>query len=213
MKWTWLHLVELKQQFCCFQAPLPSSLVCDKITAAHFDSICNIHLIRCSWLVNCASTLTPHHFFTVLSPKVLGIAIARYDFCARDMRELSLLKGDVVKIYTKMSANGWWRGEVNGRVSCPSQCARHMNEGGWAAAGAHCGGGNPTPCGRLHPPEPWLHTVVLLPENRHSRKTCWVNMIAASIKFSWASLMASCWEKGWAHQFSWVSKPLFKSRA
>ncbi|KAF4789607.1 Guanine nucleotide exchange factor VAV3 [Turdus rufiventris] len=51
----------------------------------------------------------------VLSPKVIGIAIARYDFCARDMRELSLLKGDVVKIYTKMSANGWWRGEVNGR--------------------------------------------------------------------------------------------------
>uniref|UniRef100_A0A8I3ZZY0 Vav guanine nucleotide exchange factor 3 n=1 Tax=Callithrix jacchus TaxID=9483 RepID=A0A8I3ZZY0_CALJA len=55
-------------------------------------------------------------FWSVLSPKVLGIAIARYDFCARDMRELSLLKGDVVKIYTKMSANGWWRGEVNGRV-------------------------------------------------------------------------------------------------
>ncbi|XDA70223.1 hypothetical protein R6Z07F_000599 [Ovis aries] len=53
---------------------------------------------------------------SLLSPKVLGIAIARYDFCARDMRELSLLKGDVVKIYTKMSANGWWRGEVNGRI-------------------------------------------------------------------------------------------------
>lgn len=52
----------------------------------------------------------------LLSPKVLGIAIARYDFCARDMRELSLLKGDVVKIYTKISANGWWRGEVNGKV-------------------------------------------------------------------------------------------------
>ncbi|XP_074858581.1 guanine nucleotide exchange factor VAV3 isoform X3 [Carettochelys insculpta] len=52
----------------------------------------------------------------LLSPKVIGIAIARYDFCARDMRELSLLKGDVVKIYTKMSANGWWRGEVNGRM-------------------------------------------------------------------------------------------------
>uniref|UniRef100_A0A8C0CIZ8 Vav guanine nucleotide exchange factor 3 n=1 Tax=Balaenoptera musculus TaxID=9771 RepID=A0A8C0CIZ8_BALMU len=105
-------------------------------------------------------------------PKVLGIAIARYDFCARDMRELSLLKGDVVKIYTKMSANGWWRGEVNGRVSCPPRCALHMNEGGWAAAGAHCGGGNPTLCGRLHPPEPWLRTVVFLPENRHSRKMC-----------------------------------------
>ncbi|XP_036129272.1 guanine nucleotide exchange factor VAV3 isoform X2 [Molossus molossus] len=53
---------------------------------------------------------------SLLSPKVLGIAIARYDFCARDMRELSLLKGDVVKIYTKMSGNGWWRGEVNGKV-------------------------------------------------------------------------------------------------
>lgn len=67
------------------------------------------------------STLTPIISFAVLSPKVLGIAIARYDFCARDMRELSLLKGDVVKIYTKMSANGWWRGEVNGRVSCGFQ--------------------------------------------------------------------------------------------
>ncbi|XP_075792759.1 guanine nucleotide exchange factor VAV3 isoform X2 [Pelodiscus sinensis] len=52
----------------------------------------------------------------LLNPKVIGIAIARYDFCARDMRELSLVKGDVVKIYTKMSANGWWRGEVNGRM-------------------------------------------------------------------------------------------------
>uniref|UniRef100_A0A4X2LAE2 Vav guanine nucleotide exchange factor 3 n=1 Tax=Vombatus ursinus TaxID=29139 RepID=A0A4X2LAE2_VOMUR len=51
----------------------------------------------------------------LLSPKVLGIAIARYDFCARDMRELSLSKGDMVKIYTKMSVNGWWRGEANGR--------------------------------------------------------------------------------------------------
>ncbi|XP_078247952.1 guanine nucleotide exchange factor VAV3 isoform X2 [Pogona vitticeps] len=55
-------------------------------------------------------------FWSVLSPKVLGIAIARYDFCARDMRELSLIKGDVVKIYTKISANGWWRGEANGKV-------------------------------------------------------------------------------------------------
>ncbi|XP_036198171.1 guanine nucleotide exchange factor VAV3 isoform X4 [Myotis myotis] len=53
---------------------------------------------------------------SLLSPKVLGIAVARYDFCARDMRELSLLKGDVVKIYTKMSGNGWWRGEANGKV-------------------------------------------------------------------------------------------------
>ncbi|XP_056379373.1 guanine nucleotide exchange factor VAV3 isoform X4 [Hyla sarda] len=51
-----------------------------------------------------------------LSPKILGIAIARYDFCARDMRELSLFKGDVVKIYTKSGTNGWWRGESNGKV-------------------------------------------------------------------------------------------------
>ncbi|KAE8610905.1 hypothetical protein XENTR_v10012276 [Xenopus tropicalis] len=53
---------------------------------------------------------------SLFSPKVLGIAIARYDFCARDMRELSLFKEDVVKIYTKSGTNGWWRGESNGKV-------------------------------------------------------------------------------------------------
>lgn len=53
----------------------------------------------------------------VLTPKVIGVAIARYDFSSRDTRELSLQEGDVVKIYTKSGANGWWRGEVNGRVS------------------------------------------------------------------------------------------------
>uniref|UniRef100_A0A8C1ZVY8 Vav 3 guanine nucleotide exchange factor b n=1 Tax=Cyprinus carpio TaxID=7962 RepID=A0A8C1ZVY8_CYPCA len=46
---------------------------------------------------------------------VLGIALARYDFGSRDTRELSLRVGDLVKIYTK-STNGWWKGEVNGRV-------------------------------------------------------------------------------------------------
>lgn len=56
--------------------------------------------------------------FLVLNPKVLGIAIARYDFCARDMRELSPFKDDVVKIYTKTGTNGWWRGESNGKVMC-----------------------------------------------------------------------------------------------
>ncbi|KAI4590698.1 hypothetical protein MJG53_001747 [Ovis ammon polii x Ovis aries] len=64
---------------------------------------------------------------SLLSPKVLGIAIARYDFCARDMRELSLLKGDVVKIYTKMSANGWWRGEVNGRSDVMNASHQYMS--------------------------------------------------------------------------------------
>ncbi|XP_062376631.1 guanine nucleotide exchange factor VAV3-like isoform X2 [Sardina pilchardus] len=52
----------------------------------------------------------------MFTPKVIGVAIARYDFSSRDTRELSLQEGDVVKIYTKSGANGWWRGEVNGRV-------------------------------------------------------------------------------------------------
>lgn len=60
---------------------------------------------------------------------MLGIAVARYDFCARDMRELSLLKGDVVKIYTKMSGNGWWRGEANGKVSSPFRALVPVNGG------------------------------------------------------------------------------------
>ena len=55
----------------------------------------------------------------VFSPRVVGLAVVRYDFSSRDTRELSLQEGDVVNIYTKM-ANGWWRGEVNGRVSSAS---------------------------------------------------------------------------------------------
>ncbi|KAM7379611.1 hypothetical protein PAMP_005153 [Pampus punctatissimus] len=46
---------------------------------------------------------------------VLGIAVARYDFSSTETQELSLLQGDLIKIYTKMS-NGWWQGEVDGRV-------------------------------------------------------------------------------------------------
>uniref|UniRef100_A0A8C2AAX6 Vav guanine nucleotide exchange factor 3 n=1 Tax=Cyprinus carpio TaxID=7962 RepID=A0A8C2AAX6_CYPCA len=53
----------------------------------------------------------------MFTPKVMGVAIARYDFSSRDTRELTLQEGDVVKIYSKTGANGWWRGEVNGRVS------------------------------------------------------------------------------------------------
>uniref|UniRef100_A0A8K9XSP0 Vav 3 guanine nucleotide exchange factor b n=1 Tax=Oncorhynchus mykiss TaxID=8022 RepID=A0A8K9XSP0_ONCMY len=59
---------------------------------------------------------SPSHSLQLFSPRVVGIALARYDFSSRDTRELSLQEGDVVKIYTKM-ANGWWKGEVNGRVS------------------------------------------------------------------------------------------------
>uniref|UniRef100_A0A3P8WD14 Vav 3 guanine nucleotide exchange factor b n=1 Tax=Cynoglossus semilaevis TaxID=244447 RepID=A0A3P8WD14_CYNSE len=51
----------------------------------------------------------------VFSPRVVGIAVALYDFCSRDTRQLSLLQGDIIKIYSKMS-DGWWKGEVGGRV-------------------------------------------------------------------------------------------------
>ncbi|KAM4641367.1 guanine nucleotide exchange factor VAV3 isoform 2-T2 [Discoglossus pictus] len=63
-----------------------------------------------------AGLMSAHSHGNMLSPKILGIAIARYDFCARDMRELSLVKGDLVKIYSKGGTNGWWRGESNGKV-------------------------------------------------------------------------------------------------
>uniref|UniRef100_A0A8C6UJ98 Vav 3 guanine nucleotide exchange factor b n=1 Tax=Neogobius melanostomus TaxID=47308 RepID=A0A8C6UJ98_9GOBI len=52
---------------------------------------------------------------SVFCPRVVGIAVARYDFSSRDTRELSLLQGDSIKIFTKLS-NGWWKGEVDGRV-------------------------------------------------------------------------------------------------
>uniref|UniRef100_A0A7N6BTA7 Vav 3 guanine nucleotide exchange factor b n=1 Tax=Anabas testudineus TaxID=64144 RepID=A0A7N6BTA7_ANATE len=52
---------------------------------------------------------------SVFSPRVVGVAVARYDFCSRDTRELSLLQGDIIRIYTKISS-GWWKGEVDGRV-------------------------------------------------------------------------------------------------
>uniref|UniRef100_A0A671NBK1 Guanine nucleotide exchange factor VAV3-like n=1 Tax=Sinocyclocheilus anshuiensis TaxID=1608454 RepID=A0A671NBK1_9TELE len=59
----------------------------------------------------------PENGANMFTPKVMGVAIACYDFSSRDTRELSLQEGDVVKIYSKTGANGWWRGEVNGRVS------------------------------------------------------------------------------------------------
>uniref|UniRef100_A0A8C5FQV9 Vav guanine nucleotide exchange factor 3 n=1 Tax=Gadus morhua TaxID=8049 RepID=A0A8C5FQV9_GADMO len=55
------------------------------------------------------------------NPAVMGVAVARYDFSSRDMRELSLQEGDLVTIYTKTGANGWWRGEVNGRTNHDNQ--------------------------------------------------------------------------------------------
>lgn len=63
----------------------------------------------------------------MFTPKVMGVAIARYDFSSRDTRELSLQEGDVVKIYSKTGANGWWRGEVNGRVSVKYKLLIHFS--------------------------------------------------------------------------------------
>uniref|UniRef100_A0AAQ5ZSI7 Vav guanine nucleotide exchange factor 3 n=1 Tax=Amphiprion ocellaris TaxID=80972 RepID=A0AAQ5ZSI7_AMPOC len=74
----------------------------------------------------------------MFTPKVIGVAIARYDFSSRDTRELSLQEGDVVKIYTKSGANGWWRGEVNGRVS-DSLMVLNGNGGGGEVISSHSG--------------------------------------------------------------------------
>lgn len=54
---------------------------------------------------------------TVFTPRVVSTAVARYNFAARDMRELSLREGDTVKIYSKIGGDqGWWKGEANGRI-------------------------------------------------------------------------------------------------
>uniref|UniRef100_F7EQ30 Vav guanine nucleotide exchange factor 2 n=1 Tax=Callithrix jacchus TaxID=9483 RepID=F7EQ30_CALJA len=59
-------------------------------------------------------------FWSVFTPRVIGTAVARYNFAARDMRELSLREGDVVRIYSRIGGDqGWWKGETNGRVSGP----------------------------------------------------------------------------------------------
>uniref|UniRef100_A0AAR2LSS2 Vav guanine nucleotide exchange factor 1 n=1 Tax=Pygocentrus nattereri TaxID=42514 RepID=A0AAR2LSS2_PYGNA len=48
--------------------------------------------------------------------RYFGTAKVRYDFSARDRTELSLREGDTVKIISKKAHNGWWKGEVYGRV-------------------------------------------------------------------------------------------------
>ncbi|XP_064420205.1 guanine nucleotide exchange factor VAV2 [Latimeria chalumnae] len=56
-------------------------------------------------------------FWSVFPPRVIGTAVARYNFAARDMRELSLREGDIVKIFSKIGGDqGWWKGEANGRI-------------------------------------------------------------------------------------------------
>ncbi|XP_053310589.1 proto-oncogene vav [Spea bombifrons] len=48
--------------------------------------------------------------------KYFGSARARYDFCARDRTELSLKEGDIIRILSKKGHQGWWKGEVYGKV-------------------------------------------------------------------------------------------------
>ncbi|XP_036597813.1 proto-oncogene vav isoform X1 [Trichosurus vulpecula] len=50
------------------------------------------------------------------SARYFGSAKARYDFCARDRTELSLKEGDIIKIISKKGHQGWWRGEIYGRI-------------------------------------------------------------------------------------------------
>uniref|UniRef100_A0A667ZEB9 Vav guanine nucleotide exchange factor 2 n=1 Tax=Myripristis murdjan TaxID=586833 RepID=A0A667ZEB9_9TELE len=65
-------------------------------------------------------------FWSVFTPRVVSTAVARYNFAARDMRELSLREGDIVKIYSKIGGDqGWWKGEANGRVSKQSKCTHY----------------------------------------------------------------------------------------
>lgn len=59
--------------------------------------------------------------------KGISVARARYDFSARDRSELSLQEGDTIKILSKKGNNGWWRGEVYGRVGASTNI--HMGGG------------------------------------------------------------------------------------
>ncbi|KAG2469794.1 VAV2 factor, partial [Polypterus senegalus] len=76
------------------------------------------------------SSQTSAPFWSVFTPRVIGTAVARYNFAARDMRELSLREGDVVKIYSKIGGDqGWWKGEANGRrinVFVCGACGKHL---------------------------------------------------------------------------------------
>ncbi|KAJ7987266.1 hypothetical protein DPEC_G00336950 [Dallia pectoralis] len=67
--------------------------------------------------LNFPSSQTSAPFWSVFTPRVVSTAVARYNFAARDMRELSLREGDIVKIYSKIGGDqGWWKGETNGRI-------------------------------------------------------------------------------------------------
>lgn len=86
--------------------------------------------LHCPLVVGGAHTLSLCFPLTAGSTKYFGTAKARYDFCAKDRSELSLKEGDIIRILSKKGQQGWWRGEIYGRV-------RRL---GWAA-GPGCGVG------------------------------------------------------------------------
>ncbi|XP_024908272.1 guanine nucleotide exchange factor VAV3b isoform X4 [Cynoglossus semilaevis] len=96
----------------------PSPTDVTNASGASSPSHCSLHgssvvsPVGCSFVPPSSSP-----FWSVFSPRVVGIAVALYDFCSRDTRQLSLLQGDIIKIYSKMS-DGWWKGEVGGRGFC-----------------------------------------------------------------------------------------------
>ncbi len=120
--WELLRKVDLYPHFVCENV----CAWCNAICAQMFNHlVAPTHVLF--YLTCLVETLASHSFClfynnlflspspSVLTPRVLGIALARCDFSSRDTRELSLQVGDLVKIYIKCT-NGWWKGEVNGQV-------------------------------------------------------------------------------------------------
>uniref|UniRef100_A0A8B9RN19 Vav 2 guanine nucleotide exchange factor n=1 Tax=Astyanax mexicanus TaxID=7994 RepID=A0A8B9RN19_ASTMX len=124
----WIHITEAKK----FESLLVRALNCEihcmemRVVLIHSKYVCS-----CRALTSCASYnfsfLSPQGlnfssqssapFWSVFTPRVVSTAVARYNFAARDMRELSLREGDIVKIYSKIGGDqGWWKGEANGRI-------------------------------------------------------------------------------------------------
>uniref|UniRef100_A0A8C7T438 Vav guanine nucleotide exchange factor 2 n=1 Tax=Oncorhynchus mykiss TaxID=8022 RepID=A0A8C7T438_ONCMY len=102
---SWIHITEAKK----FESLLVRKL----------SSICHImsHTICNAYMVNERLSLVLCLAGVVFTPRVVSTAVARYNFAARDMRELSLREGDIVKIYSKIGGDqGWWKGEANGRI-------------------------------------------------------------------------------------------------
>lgn len=67
------------------------------------------------WCHEIAPGVKAAFLLAVFSPRAVGVAVARYDFSSRDTEALSLLQGDIIRVYTKLP-NGWWKGAVDGRV-------------------------------------------------------------------------------------------------